>query len=112
MKPARDRVVGAGAVADANRHALVYTKAMLLQPEKYAPAGQYHADVDNAHRSEKPIVYDVKLNPAADLDTVYKTHQPLGKTHAQQGDASHTRAPRAASLEHNAVVAAELGKGR
>jgi NADH-quinone oxidoreductase subunit I len=88
-------------LADTSRQALVYTKQMLLEPEKYAPKGQYHADVDNSHRADKPIVYDVKLDPNADLDTVYKTHRPLGTTGAQSGEASSARTPRQASVQHN-----------
>jgi NADH-quinone oxidoreductase subunit I len=95
-------------LADSNREALVYTKQMLLAPERFAPAGQYHADVDNAHRSVKPIVYDVKLNPDADLDTVYKTHAPLGGTKSQQGGSSQPRHARAASTEHNAATDVKL----
>ncbi|HEY1100495.1 MAG TPA: NADH-quinone oxidoreductase subunit I [Myxococcota bacterium] len=89
-------------LADTNRHALVYTKQMLLEPEKFAPKGQYHADVDNLHRDKKPVVYDVKLTPDADLDTVYKTHAPLGKTLSQLAETSSPRPHRAASVEHNA----------
>jgi NADH-quinone oxidoreductase subunit I len=33
-------------LSDFDRHSLVYTKEMLLEPEKYAPRIQYHADVD------------------------------------------------------------------
>jgi NADH-quinone oxidoreductase subunit I len=33
-------------LADFDRHDLVYTKAMLLEPEKYAPSRQFHPDVD------------------------------------------------------------------
>ena len=89
-------------LADADRHALVYTKQMLLEPEKFAPKGQFHADVDGLHRDKKPVVYDVKLDPDHDLDTVYKTHAPLGKTLSQLGDASHPRDQRPASKELNA----------
>ncbi len=89
-------------LADTDRHALVYTKQMLLEPEKYAPKGQYHADVDNLHRDNKPVVYDVKLAPDADLDTVYKTHAPLGETLSQLGATSHPRSQRVASRELNA----------
>lgn len=94
-------------LADFDRHALVYTKDVLLQPERFAPRGQYHADVDNLHRERKPIVYDVKLNPDADLDTVYKSHRPLGMTGSQEGAHSAPRAPRATSAAHNAAVEAE-----
>ena len=93
-------------LADFERHALVYTKDMMLQPERFAPKGQYHADVDNLHRDFKPVVYDVKLNPDADLDTVYKSHRPLGLTRSQQGEHSAARGPRAASAAHNASTSA------
>jgi NADH-quinone oxidoreductase subunit I len=33
-------------LSDFDRHSLVYTKEMLLEPEKYAPRRQYHPDVD------------------------------------------------------------------
>jgi NADH-quinone oxidoreductase subunit I len=33
-------------LSDFNRHDLVYTKEMLLEPEKYAPERQFHPDVD------------------------------------------------------------------
>ncbi len=33
-------------LSDFDRHDLVYTKEMLLEPEKYAPRRQYHPDVD------------------------------------------------------------------
>ena len=33
-------------LSDFNRHDLVYTKEMLLDPEQYAPSRQFHADVD------------------------------------------------------------------
>ena len=89
-------------LADTDRHALVYTKQMLLDPAKYAPKGQYHADVDELHRADKPVVYDVKLTPDADLDTVYKTHAPLGKTLSQLADHSQPRDQRDASVELNA----------
>ncbi len=88
-------------LADVDRHALVYTKSMLLEPEKYAPKGQYHADVDGQHRSKKPIIFDVKLDPNKDLDTVYKTHHPLGATLAQMADGSTARSQRSASQQHN-----------
>lgn len=89
-------------LADTHRHALVYTKQMLLEPEKFAPPAQFHADVDGLHRDKKPVVFDVKLDPNKDLDNVYKTHAPLGQTLAQLSEASHPREPRAASQELNA----------
>ena len=33
-------------LADFDRHSLVYTKEMLLEPERYAPKRQFHPDVD------------------------------------------------------------------
>jgi NADH-quinone oxidoreductase subunit I len=33
-------------LSDYDRHSLVYTKEMLLDPEQYAPRRQYHPDVD------------------------------------------------------------------
>jgi NADH-quinone oxidoreductase subunit I len=35
-------------LSDFNRESFVYTKEMLLDPEKYAPRNQYHADVDRS----------------------------------------------------------------
>jgi NADH-quinone oxidoreductase subunit I len=87
-------------LADTDRHALVYTKAMLLEPERFAPKGQYHADVDGLHRDKKPVNFDVRLNPDKDLDTVYKTHAPLGKTLSQLAEASAPREKRPGSVEH------------
>src|SRR5688572_6779494 len=96
-------------LADFDRHALVYTKDMLLQPEKYAPKMQFHADVDALHRNEKPVVFDPKVKPDADLDTVYKTHRPLGMTESQTADVSAPRGVREASAEMNAEERARLG---
>jgi len=45
-------------LADFDRHALVYTKDMLLTPEKYAPKAQYHADVDKADKWPSVIKLD------------------------------------------------------
>ena len=90
-------------LADTDRHSLVYTKGMLLEPEKYAPKGQYHADVDDHHRDIKPILYDVKIDPSKDLDTVYKTHHPLGSTLSQIAAGSTSRSQRSASKAHNAL---------
>lgn len=89
-------------LADSDRHALVYTKQMLLEPEKFAPKGQFHADVDGLHRDKKPVVFDVKLDTDKDLDTVYKTHSPLGKTLSQLAETSTAREQRPASVSHNA----------
>ena len=94
-------------LADRDRYALVYTKDMLLQPERFAPATQYHADVDNLHRSYKPVVYDAKLGAGADLDRVYQIHRPLGATASQIAEHSAARAVRPESARHNAAVASE-----
>ena len=96
-------------LADFDRAALVYTKDMLLNPEKFAPKGQFHADVDGLHRDTKPVIFDPKVKPDADLDTVYKTHRPLGATEAQTKEHSDPRQPREASVEHNAETRAKLG---
>ncbi len=65
-------------LSDFARPDFVYTKEMLLEPEKYAPRRQYHPDVD------KPRVIDVP--PEDDLGTVYRTHHPIG---ANTGQAEH-----------------------
>ena len=75
---------------------------MLLEPEKYAPKAQFHGDADGLHRATKPIVYDVKVDADKDLDTVYKTHSPLGATLSQLADESTARSQRQASKDHNA----------
>ena len=92
-------------LADFDRHALVYTKEMLLQPDKYAPRMQFHADVDKTDKW--PVV--IKLDSDKDLDTVYKTHNPLGATRSQTAPASHAREPRAASVEANDENRERLG---
>lgn len=57
-------------LADFNRHSFVYTKEMLLSPEKFAPREQFHADVD--------VKREFPIPPETDLDRVYATHRPLG----------------------------------
>jgi formate hydrogenlyase subunit 6/NADH:ubiquinone oxidoreductase subunit I len=56
-------------LADTNRGSFVYTKEMLLNPEKYAPPRQYHPDVD------KPR--NVHIPDDLDLGEVYRRHRPL-----------------------------------
>ncbi len=59
-------------LADYSRAEFVYTKEMLLDPEKYAPPRQYHADVDQTDpelRREIPV--------DEDLGQVYRTHRPI-----------------------------------
>ncbi len=92
-------------LADADRHALVYTKEMLLSPDKYAPKPQFHGDVDKGDKWPSVI----KLDSDKDLDTVYKTHNPLGVTKSQTHDHSEPRAPREESVELNEENRARLG---
>ena len=46
---------------------------MLLDPEKYAPRRQYHADVDQKDPELRREIPDDE-----DLGEVYRTHRPLG----------------------------------
>ena len=71
-------------LADFDRHALVYTKQMLLEPEKYAPKRQYHADVDKPRGGALPIVH---------LDGVYAGHKPLGESPSALKPVSSPRPP-------------------
>jgi NADH-quinone oxidoreductase subunit I len=57
-------------LSDFSRGELIYTKNMLLDPEKYAPRLQFHPDVDR----RKPIT----TRPEDDLGRVYRTHHPVG----------------------------------
>jgi NADH-quinone oxidoreductase subunit I len=56
-------------LSDFRRVDFVYTKEMLLDPEKYAPRAQFHADVERSvdERGEH-----------TSLGTVYRSHHPLG----------------------------------
>jgi formate hydrogenlyase subunit 6/NADH:ubiquinone oxidoreductase subunit I len=56
-------------LADYERKDFVYTKPMLLDPDKYAPKRQYHPEVD------KPRAIDVPRE--LDLGEVYRDHRPL-----------------------------------
>jgi NADH-quinone oxidoreductase subunit I len=69
-------------LSDFDRHALVYNKDMLLEPEKYAPKIQYHADVDKKRGGALPILH---------LDHVYGTHKPLGESASALKDHSTAR---------------------
>jgi len=60
-------------LADFGRASFVYTKEMLLDPEKHAPARQYHADVDQLD----PELHRV-IPQDEDLGEVYRTHRPFG----------------------------------
>ena len=92
-------------LADFDRHALVYTKEMLLAPDRFAPKMQFHADVDKADKW--PVA--IKLDSDKDLDTVYKTHRPLGATLSQTSSSSSAREPRPSSVELNAENREKLG---
>jgi NADH-quinone oxidoreductase subunit I len=56
-------------LSDTTRGSFVYTKEMLLNPEKYAPPRQYHADVDKPRH--------VHIPDELDLGEVYRRHRPL-----------------------------------
>jgi len=56
-------------LADFNKADFVYTKEMLLEPEKYAPKLQYHADVDRSTDSR---------GVHTTLNSVYRNHHPIG----------------------------------
>jgi len=59
-------------LADFARPDFVYTKQMLLDPEKFAPRRQYHADVDQKDPElTREIPYD------EDLGEVYRRHRPI-----------------------------------
>jgi NADH-quinone oxidoreductase subunit I len=59
-------------LADFDRKDFVYTKAMLLDPETFAPPRQYHADVDQTDPElHRPIPED------EDLGEVYRHHRPI-----------------------------------
>jgi formate hydrogenlyase subunit 6/NADH:ubiquinone oxidoreductase subunit I len=63
-------------LADYTRADFVYTKQMLLDPEKFAPPRQYHADVDQTDPElKREIPYD------EDLGEVYRQHRPLTTDH-------------------------------
>src|SRR5207253_4578750 len=59
-------------LAGFDRATFVYTKQVLLEPEKYAPRRQYHADVDQQDPELRREIPD-----DLDLGEVYRTHRPL-----------------------------------
>src|ERR1044071_5685565 len=59
-------------LADFERRDFVYTKDMLLDPEKFAPARQYHADVD-----QKDPELRREIPEDEDLGEVYGRHRPI-----------------------------------
>ena len=83
-------------LADFNKPDFVYTKEMLLEPEKYAPRLQYHADVDRS--TDWRGVHTT-------LTGVYRTHHPIGApdTRPRTDDAGHEPGP--AGEEHGPVQA-------
>ncbi len=56
-------------LADFAREDFVYTKEMLLEPERYAPRAQFHPDVERS-MDERGV--------HTTLGTVYRTHHPVG----------------------------------
>lgn len=54
-------------LSDFDRESFIYTKEMLLDPEKYAPRNQYHADVDRS--TDDRGVHTTLLK-------TYRTHYP------------------------------------
>ncbi len=63
-------------LSDFKRPDFVYTKEMLLEPEKYAPRLQFHPDVD----LPRPVTTPME----DDLGTVYRTHHPIGAAGAEK----------------------------
>ncbi len=59
-------------LADFDRRDFVYTKEMLLDPEKYAPRRQYHADVDELDPELRREIPEDE-----DLGEVYRRHRPI-----------------------------------
>src|ERR1043165_3127605 len=57
-------------LSDFTRPSFVYTKEMLLDPEKHAPKIQFHPDVGQPRPGKTPV--------EDDLGTVYRTHHPIG----------------------------------
>ena len=58
-------------LSDFERSSFVYTKEMLLDPEKYAPKIQFHPDVDRDRSADD-------RNAHTNLGGVYRTHHPIG----------------------------------
>src|SRR6202165_4131791 len=59
-------------LADFDRKDFVYTKQMLLDPEKFAPPRQYHADVDQL---DPELHREIPVDE--DLGEVYRQHHPM-----------------------------------
>jgi NADH-quinone oxidoreductase subunit I len=71
-------------LADFDRASFVYTKQMLLEPEKYAPRRQYHADVDQKDPELRREIPD-----DLDLGEVYRAHRPLGAPIVEPPEKTH-----------------------
>ncbi|MFN8523392.1 MAG: NADH-quinone oxidoreductase subunit NuoI [Chloroflexota bacterium] len=67
-------------LADYQRADFVYTKEMLLEPDKYAPRTQFHSDVD--HSTDDRGVHTT-------LGSVYRTHHPQGAPDTRHRERSH-----------------------
>ena len=87
-------------LADFNRKDFVYTKEMLLDPQRLAPRLQYHADVDRSVDSR---------GVHTTLTGVYRTHHPIGApdTRARVDDEGHEPGP--AGEEHGPIQAGAVG---
>src|SRR2546430_4820578 len=71
-------------LADFGRADFVYTKEMLLDPEQFAPARQYHKDVDSLDPElRRSIPEDL------DLGEVYRRHRPLDAPIVSPPDERH-----------------------
>jgi formate hydrogenlyase subunit 6/NADH:ubiquinone oxidoreductase subunit I len=57
-------------LADYERESFVYTKEMLLEPEKYAPKRQFHLDVDTPRPGY--------TSGGKALGELYGTYEPMG----------------------------------
>lgn len=69
-------------LADYSRADFVYTKEMLLDPDKHAPRRQYHADVDK-------VTKNMDIPDDLDLGEVYRHHHPLGAPITSPPDQRH-----------------------
>jgi NADH-quinone oxidoreductase subunit I len=58
-------------LSDFERADFVYTKPMLLEPEKYAPKIQFHPDVERDRSADDRDAH-------TELGDVYRTHHPIG----------------------------------
>jgi NADH-quinone oxidoreductase subunit I len=71
-------------LADFDRKDFVYTKKMLLDPERYAPKRQYHADVDQL---DPELTREIPEDQ--DLGQVYRRHRPIDAPVPSAPDAGH-----------------------